>query len=83
MDQKSSSTDMVTKAMKTVRAAMTWKGRKLLCNGQTVADIWSPRPDLHYPLIWAGGQKAKKTERAARRAVNKRFGLPLDFGARP
>lgn len=65
---------------KPVSATMRWKGRKLLCNGVCVADLASGFNcfsgfGYHIDLVRA-------TEQAARRAINRRFKLPLDFGDR-
>jgi hypothetical protein len=62
--------------MKTVKATMQWKGRKLLANGAYVCGI--------YPIAkgqwWADFPGEWKSAALARRAVNKRFKLPLTFG---
>jgi hypothetical protein len=61
-------------------ARLEWKGRKLMCGPRCVADIgWSR--DYWY----ASGNdfhETRATEAAARRAVNRRFKLPADFGVK-
>lgn len=69
--------------MKPVTAIMAWKGRKLMCNGVCVACVWFQINEPHD--IWIGdivglAYMRSASERTARRAVNRRFKLPLDFG---
>jgi len=64
---------------KTLPAAMEWKGRKLLMNGAYVCGF--------YPIAkgqwWADFPGEWKSPAEARRAVNRRFKLPPDFGQKP
>lgn len=70
--------------MKAVSAAMVWKGRKLMCNGVCVAEIgksiWSPG---HFVYASYHACETFSTRKAARRAINAKFRLPLDFGEKP
>lgn len=67
--------------MKPVTAQMQWKGRELLCNGVCVATIgkWDDNSGQWWACADSGVQ-SHPTSLDARRAVNRRFKLPLDFG---
>jgi hypothetical protein len=67
--------------MKPVSATMQWKGRKLLCNGVCVAKIVERAlaPGFVTDVV-REVLSFHRFERTARRAVNRRFKLPLDFG---
>jgi hypothetical protein len=74
---------------KTLPAAMEWKGRNLYANGVCVGGYG--RAVLGNAWVvdcgsFACGEdfcRRVKTEHAARRAVNRRFKLPPDFGQKP
>jgi hypothetical protein len=65
-----------------MNATMEWKGRKLLCNGVYLACIGgsSIRPGLWFADAVHEIISFHRSERTARRAINRRFKLPLDFG---
>jgi hypothetical protein len=63
-----------------INATMEWRGRRLLCNGVCVAEIWHPSGGLWYPQGFMSSPRGNATERTARHAINRRFKLPLDFG---
>jgi hypothetical protein len=77
-----------------MKATMQWRGRKLLCNGVCVAAIWTSSAAMPFGAECGcynatdGSQsrptvRPMRTEKAARRAINRRFRLPVDFGAKP
>jgi hypothetical protein len=68
--------------MKPVSAQMQWKGRKLLCNGVCVAVINFWTEDCKWRGVKMDVPHLGPYCQAdtARRAINARFKLPLDFG---
>lgn len=69
-------------------AVLCWKGRKLMCGKVQVAVIapyngdWQYYGGYSHPDDWLTHTISglRMSEKTARRAVNRRFGLPLDFG---
>jgi len=64
-------------------ARLEWKGRKLMCKSIVLAELWI---DSSQNFQWRSAvgthlpSSAHNNESVARRAVNRRFGLSLDFG---
>ena len=69
---------------RSVKAEMSWNGRRLLCNGVMIAQIWHPdwRPDQPWVGLFSFAPNTRdyRSERTVRRAINRRFKLPPDFG---
>ena len=61
-------------------AHLKWKKDRLWCNGVCVANIYKV---INWWAEYALGEgTAHRTRSAARRAINKRFGLPPSFGSK-
>ena len=60
-----------------LNALLEWKGRKLMCNGVCVAEVCNLTLCRAGVVIsyWYGAGVERKTEAAARHAVNRRFNL--------
>jgi hypothetical protein len=62
---------------------LAWHGRKLSCNGVTVAQIIDidHAGRLFKVGMWGVSSEKFMKEESARRAINRKFCLPDDFGA--